>query len=201
MNTMTSFAKVTRSSSHIAMEMLLHEEDKILIAEDEFDVKAKKAFDEMVERNLSGQGVDINAIDPRLLPDSVHCTFKYDVIMDWEGDWGVDLFSVKGEVMSIDLPNMTCYPLSFFLERNMDDISCAGDVVLLNVKAGSVFAIRVDSDIKVYASTGAVVGDKSLEVLELSKETLGTKFDYIKDKFDEQAENIAKLLDQDFDYY
>tara|TARA_Y100001960_G_C14472533_1_gene727631 strand:+ start:117 stop:722 length:606 start_codon:yes stop_codon:yes gene_type:complete len=201
MNTMTSFSKVLPSSSHIAMEMLLHEEDKILIAEDDFDVKAKKAFDEMVERNLSGQGIDVNAIDPRLLPDSVHHTFKYDVIMDWEGDWGVDLFSMKGEVMSIDLPNMTCYPLSFFLERNMDDISCAGDVVLLNVKAGSVFAVRVDSDIKVYASTGAVVGDKSLEVLELSKETLGTKFDYIKDKFDEQAERIAKLHDLDFDYY
>ena len=198
---MTSFSKVLPSSSHIAMEMLLHEEDKILIAEDDFDVKAKKAFDEMVERNLSGQGIDVNAIDPRLLPDSVHHTFKYDVIMDWEGDWGVDLFSMKGEVMSIDLPNMTCYPLSFFLERNMDDISCAGDVVLLNVKAGSVFAVRVDSDIKVYASTGAVVGDKSLEVLELSKETLGTKFDYIKDKFDEQAERIAKLHDLDFDYY
>jgi hypothetical protein len=200
MNTMTSFAKVSRSSSHIAMEMALHEEDKILIAEDDFDAKSKKEFDEMIERNLSGQGVDINAIDPRLLPDSVAYTFKYDVIMDWEGDWGVDLFSMKGEVLSIDLPNMTCYPLSFFVERNMDDISCAGDVVLLNVKAGSVFAVRVDSDIKVYASTGAVVGDKSLEVLELSKETLGTKFDYIKDKFDEQAERIAKLHDLDFDY-
>jgi hypothetical protein len=200
MNTMTSFVKASSSSSHIAMEMRLHEEDKILIAEDNFDIKAKKAFDEMVERNLSGQGIDVNAIDPRLLPDSVHHTFKYDVIMDWEGDWGVDLFSMKGEVMSIDLPNMTCYPLSFFLERNMDDISCAGDVVLLNVKAGSVFAVRVDSDIKVYASTGAVVGDKSLEVLELSKETLGTKFDYIKDKFDEQSERIAKLHDLDFDY-
>ena len=201
MNTMTSFSKVLPSSSHIAMEMLLHEEDKILIAEDDFDVKAKKAFDEMVERNLSGQGIDVNAIDPRLLPDSVHHTFKYDVIMDWEGDWGVDLFSMKGEVMSIDLPNMTCYPMNFLVEINMFDDSSAGEFVLLDVKAGAVFAVRVNSDIKVYASTGALVGDNSVEVLELSEETLGTKLDYIKDKFDEQAESIAKLLDQDFDYY
>ena len=179
MNTMTSFSKVLPSSSHIAMEMLLHEEDKILIAEDDFDVKAKKAFDEMVERNLSGQGIDVNAIDPRLLPDSVHHTFKYDVIMDWEGDWGVDLFSMKGEVMSIDLPNMTCYQMNFLVEINMFDDLSAGEFVLLDVKAGAVFAVRVNSDIKVYASTGALVGDNSVEVLELSEETLGTKLDYI----------------------
>lgn len=200
MNTMTSFAKVSSSSSHIAMEIALHEEDKILIAEDDFEAKAKKELDEMIERNLSGQGVDVNAIDLRLLPDSVPYTFKSDVIMDWEGNWGIDVASMKGEVLSIDFPNMTCYPLSFFLERNMSDISCIGDVVLLDVKAGAVFAVRVDSDIKVYASTGALVGDNSVEVLELSAETLGTKLDYIKDKFDEQANRIDVLLVQDFDY-
>lgn len=182
------------------MEIALHEEDKILIAEDDFEEKAKKEFDEMIERNLSGQGVDVNAIDPRLLPDSVPYTFKADVIMDFTGNWGIDVFSMKGEVLSIDLPNMTCYPMNFLVEMNMLDDSSAGEFVLLNVKAGAVFAVRVNSEIKVYASKGALVGDNSVEVLELSEETLGTNLDYIKDKFDEQTESIAKLHDLDFDY-
>jgi hypothetical protein len=198
---MTSFVKASSASSHIAMEMALHEEDKVLIAEDDFEAKAKKAFDEMVERNSTGQGVDSKAIDPRLLPDSLPYTFKSDVIMDFTGNWGIDVTSMKGEVLSIDLPNMTCYPMNFLVEMNMLDNSSVGEFVLLNVKAGAVFAVRVNSEIKVYASTGALVGDNSLEVLELSAETLDTKLDYIKDKFDEQAESIAKLLDQDFDYY
>jgi len=149
-----SIAKSLISSSHIAMEMAIIEDDNLQSQQPGLST-------------VEDQGVDLDAVG-KYFEDGEDKSLPFEVSALGKSNFGVIISpDMEGDVIQLCEECSVAKLLTLEATDILESKYYTDDRALLDVKAGSVFAVSNEYGITVYCSKGANVGDKEIQVVAM----------------------------------